>query len=167
MLPLIHPQCSVVTVMTWGTCTIQAHTLSQNLYLRWSTRHNARTATCVLADSKATRQDLIRHYQIPPEKIAVVYPGRDETLTRVDDAATMDTLRKRYGLPGPYLLYIGTLHPRKNLVRLVQAFALLLFPAFERSRTSYHLPSALSATASVLSWPEKRAGSATGRCPGS
>jgi glycosyltransferase involved in cell wall biosynthesis len=104
----------------------EAHTRSQNLYLRWSTRHNARSATCVLADSKATRQDLIRHYQIPPDKIAVVYPGRDENLSRVDDAATMDSLRRRYGLPGPYLLYVGTLQPRKNLVRLVQAFALLL-----------------------------------------
>jgi glycosyltransferase involved in cell wall biosynthesis len=38
----------------------------------------------------------------------------------------LDAVRARYGLPGPYLLYVGTLHPRKNLVRLVQAFALLL-----------------------------------------
>jgi glycosyltransferase involved in cell wall biosynthesis len=80
----------------------------------------------VLADSEATRRDLVRHYQIPEDKIAVVYPGRDETLAPVTDPTMLDAIRARYGLSGPYLLYVGTLQPRKNLVRLVQAFALLL-----------------------------------------
>ncbi len=127
VLPLVHPQCSVVTVHDLGYLYYpEAHTLSQNAYLRWSTRFNARSAAAVLADSEATRQDLVRHYQIPKEKISVVYPGRDETLLRICDPAALAGVRARYGLNEAYLLYVGTLHPRKNLVRLVQAFSLLV-----------------------------------------
>jgi glycosyltransferase involved in cell wall biosynthesis len=127
VLPLVHPRRSVVTVHDLGFLYHpEAHTLSQNFYLRWSTRHNARAATRILADSQATRRDLVRHYSIPDSKIAVVYPGRDETLAPVTDPALLSAVRARYGLAGLYLLYIGTLHPRKNLVRLVQAFGSFL-----------------------------------------
>ena len=127
VLPLVHPRCSVATVHDLGFHYYpEAHTLFQNVYLRWSTRHNARASTLVLADSLATREDLVRYYHLAPEKIRVVYPGRDETLTPVTDPTLLAAVRARYDLQQPYLLYVGTLHPRKNLVRLVQAFARLL-----------------------------------------
>jgi glycosyltransferase involved in cell wall biosynthesis len=127
VLPLVHPQHSVVTVHDLGYLYHpEAHTLSQNLYLRWSTSYNVRSASRVLADSEATRRDIVQHYKVPEEKIAVVYPGRDESLAPVTDPAILDAIRARYGLTGSYLLYVGTLHPRKNLVCLVQAFSLLL-----------------------------------------
>jgi glycosyltransferase involved in cell wall biosynthesis len=127
VLPLVHPRRSVVTVHDLGYLHYpEAHTTSQNLYLRWSTRHNARAACRVVADSEATRRDLERHCGIPRDKIAVVYPGRDKGLVPVTDPAMEAAVRSRYGLTGPYLLYVGTLHPRKNLVRLVQAFSELL-----------------------------------------
>jgi glycosyltransferase involved in cell wall biosynthesis len=129
VLPLIHPRRSVVTVHDLGYLYYpQAHTRFQNAYLRWSTRYNARTAARVLADSRATRADLVRHCQIPADKIAVVYPGRDESLAPVTDLAALAAVRRRYGLGDRYLLYVGTLQPRKNLVRLVQAFATLQAP---------------------------------------
>ncbi len=127
VLPLVHPARSVVTIHDLGYLYYpQAHTLSQNLYLRWSTRYNARQASRILADSEATRQDLIHRYGIPADKIVRVYPGRDESLAPVTNPAVLSMVRERYGVRGPYLLYIGTLHPRKNLVRLIQAFASLL-----------------------------------------
>ncbi len=124
VLPLVHPRRSVVTIHDLGYHYYpQAHTSFQNLYLRWSTRHNARAATRILADSEATRQDLVRCYNTPADKIVVVYPGRDEALTPVSDPAILAAVRARYGIPGPYLLYVGTLHPRKNLCSLITAFA--------------------------------------------
>ncbi len=124
VLPLIHPQRSVVTVHDLGYLYYpEAHTLFQNLYLRWSTRFNARSATRVLADSRATRKDLFRHFRIPEERVVVVYPGRDEALEPVHDREILEAVQSRYGLSEPYFLYVGTLHPRKNLVRLVDAFA--------------------------------------------
>jgi glycosyltransferase involved in cell wall biosynthesis len=127
VLPLVAPRRTVVTVHDLGYHYFpRAHTLFQNLYLRWSTRYNARTASRVLADSEATRRDLVRHYGTSPDKIRVVYPGRNEALAPVTDTGLLDSVRQRYGLARDYLLYVGTLHPRKNLVRLVQAYAALL-----------------------------------------
>ena len=127
VLPLIHPRRSVVTVHDLGYLYYpEAHTQFQNAYLRWSTRYNARSAARVLADSQATCDDLVRHYHIPPDKIVVVYPGRDEDLAPVTDPAALSAIRARYGLAGRYLLHVGTLQPRKNLIRLLHAFASLL-----------------------------------------
>ena len=125
VLPLLHPQNSVVTVHDLGYHYYpEAHTLSQNLYLRWSTRFNARSSMRAVADSEATRRDLVRLYGIDPEKLVVVYPGRDESLAPVTDPLALQAVRERYGISGPYFLHVGTLHPRKNLVRLVQAMSL-------------------------------------------
>jgi glycosyltransferase involved in cell wall biosynthesis len=127
VLPLIHPSRCVVTVHDLGYLYHpEAHTLAQNAYLRWSTRYNARVARRILADSEATRRDLIQHYGIEPGKIVVVYPGRDETLAPITDPTALAAVRARYHLSHPYLVYVGTLQPRKNLVRLVAAFASLL-----------------------------------------
>lgn len=119
VLPLIHPLPSVVTVHDLGYKHFPgAHPLTQRLYLDWSTRFSARAATRVLADSQATRRDLMHFYRLPAEKITVVYPGRDESLHQVDPAP----VRAKYNLTGDYLLHVGTLQPRKNLVRLIEAF---------------------------------------------
>lgn len=56
----------------------------------------------------------------------VVYPGRDESLAPIVEPMAQARVRASYGLSETYLLYVGTLHPRKNLVRLVQAFARFL-----------------------------------------
>ncbi len=127
VLPLIHPRRSVVTIHDLGYHYYpEAHTVFQNIYLRWSTRYNARAATRVVADSEATKRDLIHYYRIPEERIRVVYPGRDESLVPIVEPGAQARMRARYGLSDSYLLYVGTLHPRKNLVRLVQAFAIFL-----------------------------------------
>lgn len=119
VLPIIHPLPSVVTVHDLGYLHFPgAHPFAQRQYLDWSTRFSARAATHVIADSLATKSDLIRFYGIPAEKITVVYPGRDESLHRVDPAP----VRAKYGLPNEYLLHVGTIQPRKNLIRLIEAF---------------------------------------------
>jgi glycosyltransferase involved in cell wall biosynthesis len=82
-----------------------------------------RLAARIIADSQATQADLVRYYRADPARITVVYPGRDESLARVNDPETVAAAKARYGIRGAYLLYVGTLQPRKNLVRLVEAFA--------------------------------------------
>ena len=122
VLPLAHPLPTVVTVHDLGYRYFPgAHPARQRLYLDWSTRFSARAATHVLADSAATQNDLVRFYGVPKEKITVVYPGRDESLARVDPAP----VRARYGLAPDYLLHVGTLQPRKNLTPLMDATASL------------------------------------------
>ncbi|MBL8095525.1 MAG: glycosyltransferase family 4 protein [Anaerolineales bacterium] len=121
-LPLICPTPGVVTVHDLGYRFYpQAHPARQRRYLEWSTRHSAGIARRILADSQATRHDLAKTYRVPGPRIEVVHPGRDESLQRVEAGP----VRERHGLRRPYLLHVGTLQPRKNLVRLIEAHARL------------------------------------------
>jgi glycosyltransferase involved in cell wall biosynthesis len=126
VLPLVCPSRSVVTVHDLGYLHYpEAHTHWQRAYLAWSTRWSARHATHLLADSIATRDDVLAQGLAPAEKLTVVYPGRDQTMRPVSDRETLSALRFRLDLGPRYVLHVGTLHPRKNLVRLIEAFALL------------------------------------------
>ncbi len=124
VLPLWRPRRTVVTVHDLGyRHHPEAHPWRQRLYLEWSTRWNARTATMILADSQATRDDLVSTYHVSPDKVIVAYPGRDESLRQVRDPEALAATRARYNIGPHYILYVGTLQPRKNLVRLIRAFA--------------------------------------------
>jgi glycosyltransferase involved in cell wall biosynthesis len=126
VLPLVHPRASLVTVHDLGYLHFQAaHPWRQRLYLDLSTRWNACAAAHILADSQATKADLVARYGAPPEKITVAYPGRDETLAPVRDPAAIEAVKARYGITGDYFLHLGTLQPRKNLARLIAAFVAL------------------------------------------
>ena len=127
VLPLVHPRRSVVTVHDLGYLYYpQAHTRRARMYLQWSTTYNARSAAHVIADSQATKDDLIRHCNTPAEKITVIYPGLDPTFAPVQDAARLAAVRARYGFVAPYVIYVGTLQPRKNLTGLLEAFSNLV-----------------------------------------
>jgi len=124
VIPALHPRRSVVTVHDLGYLRYpEAHRRRDRLYLDWSTRWSARRAAAVLADSAATKVDLVAAYGIAADKVHVVYLGRDESLTPVADPAVLAEARARYGLNPRYLLYVGTLQPRKNLARVIEAFA--------------------------------------------
>jgi len=126
VLPPIHPRRSLVTVHDLGYRYFpQAHPRFQRVYLDLSTRWNAHAAAHILADSEATRADLVQIYGTPPAKVTVAYPGYDESLAPVRDPTVLHAVRERYGIPGDYFLYLGTLQPRKNLSRLVLAFSRL------------------------------------------
>ena len=126
VLPLVHPRCSVVTVHDLGYRHYpEAHPLLDRLYLDLSTRYNAQAARRVIAVSQATQDDLVQHYGIEPGKISVVYSGWDERMQPVEDEGTIERVKARYGIRGEYVLYVGTLQPRKNLGRLLEAVALL------------------------------------------
>ncbi len=122
-LPAAFPGKAVVTVHDVGYRYFpDAHPRREYHYLDLSTRYSAHRAERVLADSIATQQDLAYFYDISPEKVRVVYPGIDENLTRITDRNRLAATRQKYKLPENYLLFIGTLQPRKNIERLVQAF---------------------------------------------
>jgi glycosyltransferase involved in cell wall biosynthesis len=132
VLPLLHPRCSVVTVHDLGYRYFpEAHKTVDRAYLDLSTRFNARSAAHVLADSQATKDDLLRFTGAVADKVTVVHLGRDETLAPVDDPQRLAEVQQRLGIwrqgepAAPAIVYVGTLQPRKNLVRLVDAFALV------------------------------------------
>jgi glycosyltransferase involved in cell wall biosynthesis len=91
--------------------------------------HSVRRADHVIAVSEATRQDLIKLYQTPPEKISVLYHGVTPNFEPVTDPAKLAAVRQKYGLgERPFVLSVGTIQPRKNYQRLIQALAKLNSP---------------------------------------
>jgi glycosyltransferase involved in cell wall biosynthesis len=100
----------------------EAHLPRQRWYLDRSTRWHTRTAAHLLADSAATKRDLVEKYRANSDKITVAYPGLDPSVKRVDDPVKIAHVKAKYNLEGDYLLYLGTIQPRKNLQRLITAF---------------------------------------------
>ena len=77
----------------------------------------------VLADSQATKADLVSLFGTPPEKIEVLLSGVDARFRPIRDPAVLAAVRDKYDLgAGPLVLALGTIQPRKNYVRLIQAF---------------------------------------------
>jgi glycosyltransferase involved in cell wall biosynthesis len=93
-------------------------------YLRRITRWSAHRARKVIAISRSTASDITRLYGVPSEKVAVIPYGLDAIFTPENARALEPMVRVRYSLPERFLLFVGTLEPRKNLPRLLEAYAL-------------------------------------------
>jgi glycosyltransferase involved in cell wall biosynthesis len=92
-------------------------------YLTARTPDSAARARRILADSENTRQDVIELLKTPPEKVSVVHAGVDARFRPVTDTAQLEAVRERYQLPELFVLFVGTIEPRKNLGRLIAAYA--------------------------------------------
>jgi glycosyltransferase involved in cell wall biosynthesis len=93
-------------------------------YLRLITKASTRRAARVIAVSASTRQDVINLIGVPADRIIVVPNGVTPEFSPADPDRVSD-FRQRAGLPQRYILFLGTLEPRKNLVRLLESYALL------------------------------------------
>ncbi len=122
VVPLVHPRVTVVTIHDLGYLHFpSAHTALSRRYLAWSTRWSVRAARRVIAVSAATRDDLVAMLHVSAEKITVVHHGVRPADARPPGPTVHATL-KRLGIARPYVLFLGTVQPRKNLQRLIRAF---------------------------------------------
>ncbi|HEC35255.1 MAG TPA: glycosyltransferase family 1 protein [Anaerolineae bacterium] len=92
-----------------------------NRQIAWAVRR----ADHILADSEATRTDLVRLLAVPPEKVTTVHLAADPAF-RPLAAPQVEAALTRYDLRPGYLLFVGTLEPRKNLPGLLTAYRILL-----------------------------------------
>jgi glycosyltransferase involved in cell wall biosynthesis len=93
-------------------------------YLNVVVPRSARAADHILADSQATKDDLIALYDVPTDKVTVLLSGVDPRF--FPSGHLLLTTRSKYHIPAkPYLFTVGTVQPRKNYVRLIQALALV------------------------------------------
>jgi len=91
-----------------------------------NTKQEAKKADKIVADSFSTKEDLVNIYKIDPAKIKVVYLGVSKDFKPIkEDNSQLKRVRKKYNLPKPFILYFGTIEPRKNLILLIKAFEAL------------------------------------------
>jgi glycosyltransferase involved in cell wall biosynthesis len=82
-----------------------------------------RRAERIVTVSHSARRDLLRFHGVAPERVSVVHEAASPAFHPIADPATLERVRAKYGLPPRFVLYVGTIEPRKNLARLVEAFA--------------------------------------------
>jgi glycosyltransferase involved in cell wall biosynthesis len=126
-LPLIRKPGlkTVLTVHDLGSEYLpQTHQIKQRLYLKLMTHYQLRSATHLIAVSKATKNDIILKVGIKADKISVVYEGFNPSL-QVDTKVDIESyLKKAFDIDiFDYFLFVGTIQPRKNLERLIKAYA--------------------------------------------
>ena len=117
------------TVLTLHDLTFEVHPAwyasRQGNFFRAYIRYSAMRANRIIADSEATQADIRRYYGLPPKKVSVVYLGGAAShFAPMDRSQALEQVRRHSGLAGPFLLYVGAIHERKNMRRLIEAYGL-------------------------------------------
>ncbi len=126
---LLPPLTRVKTVFTFHdaiyTLFPEYHLPMNRLYLGWMMPRFLRRADAIIAVSECSRRDAVRLHGADPARIQVIYEGVDRRFRPPESRQAVDEARGRLGLPERYLLTLGTIEPRKNLVTLLEAYAAL------------------------------------------
>ena len=93
-----------------------------HVYAKGSMWSATRKADRILTVSEASKRDILRLFNVRPEKVVVVYNAIDERFLAPANAERMDLVRQRYQLDDPFVLYVGNIKPHKNIERLIDAF---------------------------------------------
>lgn len=93
--------------------------------LRFTVRRSARSAAHILALSEFAREDIIATYGVNPDKVSVVPLAAPAHFGPVSDEKELQRVRQTYGIEGDYILTVGSIQPRKNLRRLLEAYSVL------------------------------------------
>jgi glycosyltransferase involved in cell wall biosynthesis len=121
--PLAAPCPFVVTVYDLSFLRYpEAFRPFNRWYLRHFTAHSVKRAKKVITISESTRQDVINLLGVRPERVQTIYCGVDQSF-RPLPTAEVEAFKAAQGLPERFVLYLGTLEPRKNVDGLIQAYA--------------------------------------------
>jgi glycosyltransferase involved in cell wall biosynthesis len=122
-LPLLCPCRSVVTIhdVIYLACPQDLASVTGRLYYRAMISAAVRKADKVITVSEFSKQDILEHVKVAPEKLQVIYPGVDASF-RPPSEDCIREVRLRYGITSDYILYAGIFKPRKNHAGLIHAF---------------------------------------------
>ena len=129
-LPVLRPRNlkTVVTIHDLGAQYLKEyHQFPHRLYLNKTTEYAIGNATEIITVSHSTEKEMIEDYKGDPGKITVIYEGYDREVyhfDRIKNATDENqNVLTRYKIDKPYLLFVGTIQPRKNIKRLIKAFS--------------------------------------------
>ena len=117
---------SVVTIHDMTSLSMpDVHIGLKIIYFRFFIRRARRWTDALIFVSRSAQDDFLARFGPPRGLSTVVYHGKSPVFHPQQDQPAIAAVRTIYGLPTRYILYVGTIEPRKNLERLVQAFATL------------------------------------------
>jgi len=93
-------------------------------FLKWSVPRSARMAAAVTTDTECAKADIVRLYHLPPSQIQVTPYAAHSRYRPIRDANALAATRAKYNTSDHFVLAVCNMQPRKNLVRLMQAFAI-------------------------------------------
>lgn len=126
VVPVAALAPSVVTVHDLAFIAYpEAYHASKRRYLSLMTRLSVRRARRVIAVSAHTKDDLVHHFGVAPAKVTVIPNAMDSRFHPASDLAAVARFKTDHHLPERCILFVGTVEPRKNLQRLIEAFARL------------------------------------------
>ncbi len=88
----------------------------------WS-KYSIENSSHIIAVSQSTKDDIVKNYKVNPAKITVIYEGYDSVRFKPQPKNAVDKIKKKYKIVGDYIIFVGTLQPRKNIERLIEAFS--------------------------------------------
>ncbi|MDP3964891.1 MAG: glycosyltransferase family 1 protein [bacterium] len=132
-LDVYHSPANVIPYGYRGSSIVTVHDLAIYKHPGWFPRgqkfsvsvlvpRSLNRAKRIIAVSGSTRKDIVRLFDEPQEKIRVIHEG----VLSEQSSMTDIEIRKKHDIDGPYLLYVGTIEPRKNLALLVSAYGALI-----------------------------------------
>jgi glycosyltransferase involved in cell wall biosynthesis len=121
LLPPLRDVPTVLTVHDMIFKLFPEHQKRLNYwYLNATMPLYCRRADAIITVSESSKRDMVAHYGLDPDRVSVIYEAAAPEFVPAAPQA-MDEIRRRYGLPERYLIHVGTIEPRKNLTRLVEA----------------------------------------------
>lgn len=124
---LIPPFAPVPTVVTIHDMSLRlyphCHPVRRLVINRPLMKVAALNATAIVTESHSARRDLLRLERVAADRVSVVHGAAGAAFRQINDEAKLAIVRQRYELPDKFLLYVGAIEPRKNLVRLMHALA--------------------------------------------
>ena len=102
------------------------HTFFKRMYFPAAMRKSARSADALISVSENTKKDIVQYLDVPDSKIHVVYHGVDNRFAPISDRGQLGAISQKYILPAEFILYVGVVEPRKNLISLLNVFHNLL-----------------------------------------
>ena len=124
MVPPLSPSPTVVTIHDMSLrLHPRCHPVRRLVINRPLLGVAMRSASAIVTVSHSARRDLLRLHGLDPGRVSVVHEAAAPAFRPIADPARREAVRRRYGLPERFILYVGTIEPRKNLARLMQAFA--------------------------------------------